>query len=353
MTLADAYRQIEQRLERMNFPALFRGFHRFPFALYNDTEAYMNGAYMEKPATFLGNTSIVYNGAHTAIWDMKGNQYDPDVLTSKLAHEMLHAFQNAYGETRWADERVALVKYRYDAVNFTVRLEEADCMKRCLSEDTPEAFERLLALRRARYERFPYEYDYEARIEQIEGTAHFVELKALAQLDAAKAEQRWKELLDTLSNPAGYFPVRPVTYLSGAAFLACLRRYTDFDTDTFNDTPFPVAALKTAQPSMLVDEDVRVAACLEAWRDRMKDQVTRALEKGDSALEGLYRLIGWNVYDAYWDGQYAVISGFVGYIEGTKLPETDQELFAQMKILNGNFVLALDENLHISHIWRR
>ena len=30
MELAQAYRQIEERLDRIDFPALFRGFSRFP-----------------------------------------------------------------------------------------------------------------------------------------------------------------------------------------------------------------------------------------------------------------------------------------------------------------------------------
>ena len=75
------------------------------------------------------------------------------------------------GEARWADERAALVKYRYDAVNLSARLEEAVCREKCLRGNDPETFFRLLALRKARMERFPYAFDYEARIEQIEGTA--------------------------------------------------------------------------------------------------------------------------------------------------------------------------------------
>ena len=127
--------------------------------LYHKDKAYINGEYIEKPTAFLGNTSVLYNGAHTAIWQLAGEEWDFDVLASKLAHEMLYAHQNAVGETRWADERAALVKYPHDAVNVSARLEEAACMEICLSENDPAAFSRLLALRKARMERFPFAYD--------------------------------------------------------------------------------------------------------------------------------------------------------------------------------------------------
>lgn len=353
MDLAFAYRQIEERLEKIDFPALFRGFSRFPFALYDDARAFINGGYIEKPAGFLGNTSVQYNGAPTAIWKLEGDAGGFDVLTSKLVHEMLHAFQNAMGEARWADERAALLKYRYDAVNLSTRLEEAACMEKCLRENAPEAFSRLLTLRKARMERFPYAFDYEARIEQIEGTAHFVELNALKQLDPAKAEQRWEQLFAGLKDPARYFPVRSVTYLSGAAFLVCLRKYTEFDTDAFTDTPFAVAALEGVQAGKLPEADVQVEACLADWRSQSRAIVTRTIEKGEIVLDGAYRLIAWNVYDAYWDGTYAVLSAFIGYIEGTTLPDTHEELFARMQIINGDFVAALDENLCLTRVWRK
>ena len=353
MDLAFACRQIEKRLEKIDFPALFRGFSRFPFALYDDAQAFINGRYIEKPAGFLGNTSVKYNGALIAIWKLEEDVGDFDVLTSKLVHEMLHAFQNAMGEARWADERAALVKYRYDAVNLSTRLEEAACMEKCLREKVPEAFSRLLTLRRTRMERFPYAFDYEARIEQIEGTAHFVELAALKQLDPAKAERCWEQLFAGLRNPARYFPVRSVTYLSGAAFLACLRKYTEFDTNAFTDAPFAVAALEGVPAGELPEADAKVEACFSDWRSQGRAIVTRAIEKGEIMLDGTYRLIAWNVFDAYWDGTYAVLSSFIGYIEGTDLPDTDEELFARMQVINGDFVAALGGNLCFTRVWRK
>ena len=77
------------------------------------------------------------------------------------------------------------------------------------------------------------------------------------------------------------------------------------------------------------------------------------MEKGDIVLEGDYRLVGWNVYDASWDGNYAILSYFIGYIEGSKLPATKEEIFASMKMLNGSFVAEMDQDFHLHHVWKR
>ncbi len=352
MDLSYAYEQVLSRIERLDFSALFRGFRPFPFALYNGSEAFFRGKRIEKPAEFLANTSVLYNGEYIAIWNLMEEAYDFDVLASKLAHEMFHAFQNANGEKRWADERTALVKYRYEEANFAAKMEEAACMKRCLSGFDREAFERLLALRKARMERFPFEYDYEARIEQIEGTANYVEMEALSQLDREKGEKRKRETLEEISDPSRYFPVRAVTYLTGASFLSCLRRYADIDTESFTDMPFSVEALKNAAPCALPEEDARVAACLEKWRERTREKISRAIKKNEIVLEGPRCLAAWNVYDGYRDGTYAVLTYFLGYTDGP-LPETREEAMEQMKFLNGDFVAEMDSDMTLLRVWRQ
>ena len=252
-----------------------------------------------------------------------------------------------------ADERTALVKYRYEAANVSARLEEAEAMKKCISEYAPEAFSRLLALRRARADRFPYAYDYESRIEQIEGSAHFVELAALAQLDPEKAELCRKRLFSELSDPERYFPVRAVTYLSGAAFIACLRKYTSLDTDAFTHTPFSVEAIAGAAPCTLPKPGARVRECMDDWVEKTRIRIEKTLKKSELVLDGDYRLFAFNPYDALWDGRYAVLSAFIGYIEGTAHPTTDEELFSMMKILNGDFIAQLDEEMHFRRLWRQ
>ncbi|MBR6707299.1 MAG: hypothetical protein IKI84_11575 [Clostridia bacterium] len=352
MDLSYAYEQVLSRLERLDFSALFGGFRRFPFALYNEAEAFFDGKRIEKPAEFIANTSVMYNGEYIAIWNLMEEAYDFDVLASKLAHEMFHAFQNANGEKRWANERAALVKYRYEEANFAAKMEEAECMRRCLSGIDREAFERLLALRKARMECFPFAYDYEARIEQIEGTANYVEMEALSRLDREKGENRMREALEEINDPSRYFPVRAVTYLTGAAFLACLGRYADMDTERFTDTPFSIEALKHSAPCPLPEKDACASACLEKWRERTREKVSRALEKNEIVLEGPSCLAAWNVYDGYWDGTYAILTYFLGYTDGP-LPETQEQAMSQIKFLKGDFVAEMNSDMTLLRVWRQ
>ena len=88
MDLTGAYQEIDKRLSRIDFPLLFRGFHRFPFALYDETRACFDGTMIDKPAEFLGNTSVLFRGMHTAIWNLTEHTMDFDTLTAKIVHEM-------------------------------------------------------------------------------------------------------------------------------------------------------------------------------------------------------------------------------------------------------------------------
>ena len=114
-----------------------------------------------------------------------------------------------------------------------------------------------------------------------------------------------------------------------------------------------MTALESIQPCELPGSNPRVEAALADWRKEGREIVTRAMEKGEMVLDGVCRLVAFNVYDAFWDGKYAVISAFIGYIEGMELLQTDEELFAQMKVLNGDFVAELDGNLRLSRVWRQ
>ncbi|MBR4462681.1 MAG: hypothetical protein IKS51_08895 [Erysipelotrichaceae bacterium] len=356
MELESVYREIENRLDRIDFSVLYRGFSAFPFALYDEEQAFLKEGYTEKPAEFIGNTSIRYKGEYIAIWNISEEARDCDVLSSKIVHEMFHAFQHVSNERRWADEQAALVKYRYDEMNITLKLKEAECMRKCLMEDSPEDFYRLLALRKSRRDLFPYEYDYESRIEQIEGSAHFVELSALKQLDETKAQKKWSGLFSEIQDTSRYFPIRSVTYLTGAAFIACLKKYSSFDTDTFTDVPFSIAALDSDNPAeneTLPEIDERVIEYKKEWQKKSEEIVKETIEKGDLVLDGDHRLVGWNVYDASWDGKYAILTYFIGYVEGNELPAMEEAIFASMKVLNGDFVAEMDEDFHLHHVWKR
>ena len=333
MKLNEAHDAVRARLDALDISSLWRGFRPMRFALYDDEACFFDGAYVEKTEEFVANTAILYHGEHIAIWNLAEEPEDLDVLASCIAHEMFHAFQEASGESRWADEMDALAHYRCDADNISVRLREAELMRAILLEGEDARFGELLALRKARAERFPYEYSYEARIEQIEGSANDVELRALSRLDAEKGRRAWARALERIAEPERYCPARVVSYLTGAALLACIRRCSTYDFEAFTDVPFAEGILAEAggaAPS--VARDARAAAACAAYAAQTRRIIDAALQKGKIVLRGCYPLESLNVWDARREGRYAVSNLFVAYRDGESA-----------RHLSGNFVVELDD----------
>lgn len=341
MELHKAYEEVQARLGQIDFSSLWRGFAPLRFALYDKDRCFFDGAYIEKTEEFTANTSIEYKDEHIAIWNLSEPVEDFDLLTSCIAHEMFHAFQEASGESRWADERAALFDYRYSAENITMKLDEAELMRNILVNGSTAAFSELLSLRRLRSERFPAEYGYEARIEQIEGSANYVELKALAQLDPQKAALEWDKLLDRIASPDSYTPIRVVSYGIGAAFLRCMETCSEADFQAFDDIPFAIKAIDGASPlSYSRRTDPRAEERVKAFLDETSGIIRSALAKNEIVLRGSYPLCSLNVWDARWDGKYATSNYFVSYYDD-----------GHRKVLNGNFVVEMGRDCIIKTVY--
>lgn len=343
MKLHDAYQEVKKRIDRMDFSSLWKGFYPLKFALYNETECFFDGRYVDKTADFMANTSIEYDGEHIAIWDFSRGTGDLDLLAASIVHEMFHAFQNIQGESRWADERAALFDYRYSAENISLKLHEAALMQDILTDGDPSAFAELLRLRRMRAERYPREYDYEARVEQIEGSANYVELNALTQAAPEKGAFRRQKMLAKISDPEAYTPIRVVSYYVGAAFLECIKRCSALPCEDFGPVPFAQEIIRETAPAqqiypLLPAAEKNIAAFLDET-DRI---VHAALSGNDVVLRGAYRLCSLNVWDARWDGRYAISNGFVAWYDGT-----------EKKVLNGDFVVEMGRDCIIRTVYRQ
>ena len=342
MELDTAYYEVKKRLDLIDFGALWEGFTPLRFALYNDKECFFDGRFIEKTDAFIANTAIEFNGEQTAIWNMTEQTDDMDRLASKLAHEMFHGFQNSSNESRWADERAALFLYRYSAENVSIKLREAALMRDIIASPSAEALSELLSLRRARAERFPYEYDYEARTEQTEGSANYVELKALSVLAPEKAAAEWERILEKIGDPAGYAPIRVISYYTGAAFLRCLSLCGRNDFYGFGSIPFSQAAIEGASPaSSLPDVDPRAEESLRAFNGETERMINDALERNDLVLEGAYPLAMLNVYNARRLGAYVTSSYYISYFDGEK-----------PVVLYGDFVAETDEDFVLKRVYR-
>jgi hypothetical protein len=341
MDLQQEYSRIKERIDAIDFNALWDGFHPFRFALYNETECYFDGKYIEKTDEFHANTSIFYNGENIAIWKLSEETEDIDSLAASIVHEMFHAFQNECGEKRFPDERHALLEYHYSAENLSVKLREAVLMRTIL-EGGENNFSELLSLRKLRKKLFPRQYDYEARVEQIEGTANYIELLALMQIAPEKGKSRLLKMLDDITDAGEYFPIRIISYTIGAVFICCIKKCSSFVFSCSGERPFSDEILDDVLiTSSEIIIDPEIAMHLTAYNEETERLINTALNKGEICLQGNYPLFSLNIWDARCNGKYAVSNHFVAYLDGD-----------QPKFLNGDFVVEIDNNLNILKVYR-
>ena len=211
LDLKQLYEAVKKRVDSVRCEELWQGFKPLRFALYNDTECFFDGRYIEKTDRFLGNTAIEYDGEFIAIWNVSGEP-DLDILSSKMIHEMFHGFQNSNNDSRFPQELSALYQYRYSNENLSVKLKENQLIADLAQEFNNEKLERLLKYRKYRHEHFQYEFIYESKIEQIEGAANYVELQALKQISETIYLRKLEQMKQNITEPANLLPVRIVSY---------------------------------------------------------------------------------------------------------------------------------------------
>ena len=342
MNLQQEYNRIKERINAIDFSALWEGFHPFRFALYNETECFFDGKYIKKTEEFHANTSIFYNGENIAIWKLTEEPADIDSLAASIVHEMFHAFQNDCGEKRYPDERRALLEYHYSTENLSAKLQEAELM-RAILEGREKKFSELLSIRKLRKKLFPRQYDYETRVEQIEGTANYVEFLALMQIAPEKGKSRLLKMLEDITNDDKYFPIRIISYTIGAVFLCCIKKCSSFVFSCSGERPFSDEILDDVHitsSEILINPEIDMH--LTAYNEETERLINTALNKGEICLKGNYPLVSLNIWDARWNGKYAISNHFVAYLDGE-----------QPKILNGNFVVEIDNNLNILTVYRQ
>ncbi len=181
----------------------WQGFTMVPFALYDSAEivlcnidphdssfTYVDGLYVGKwQDKFLGNTAIDFNGEYIAIWNLEdcgGISPELSSLYSCLSHEMFHCYQLKNNWTLWADEFLA-VTYPYSEDSLSIRLMEMDILLEALKEDDPckkkDLISKFIFIREERRKLIGKYLDYELALESCEGTATYVEFKALSRIE--------------------------------------------------------------------------------------------------------------------------------------------------------------------------
>lgn len=344
MNLVEMYRQISEQLTRIDFEQLWSGFKPLKFALYNDTECYFDGTYIEKTVDFCANTAIKYQGEYIAIWNLE-DDIDIRTLTSKIVHEMFHAFQMIHKWDCFANEMEALIQYHYDEVNLSMKLHENELLLSLADHFEQSKYEELIASRKYRSSHFSYEYKYESCVEEIEGTANYVEWMVLQQLAPDKAINLFQHMRDDLIRPEYFFPIRVSCYLTGALIIYVAMKAGDY-CFTPQKRPYGIEILKKYSMSEKMIDDivitnVKVMDAICNFHNETDLIIESSLKANEVLLSGPFELKGVNIYDARYRNGYITSRYFVMYAEGN-----------QDKVIQGNFVIKLDENNQIDKVYR-
>ncbi len=345
MNLETLYFQIKESLSGLDFEKIWPGFSPLKFALFNQNQCFFNGQYIEKTDDFCANTSICYQGEQIAIWMADEEEIDLPVLTSKIVHEMFHGFQQIQGWDCWANEMEALYRYQYNAENLGYKLRENELLLELLEHFEKASFHELLLLRKFRHEKYPYEFLYEIRVEEIEGTANYVEWQTLKQLDSEKALSLAEDMRVTMTKPESLFPIRISSYYTGALLVNAL---IQAGIDSFHSPERPVI-LSAIRPVDLAgwrapeNSPFFTAAkeAIDAFNRKSAEIIQSAVSRNEIVLQGDLKVVCVNIYDARCYQGYLTSRYFLMYQDGE-----------ERKTIEGDFVIHMKDEKMMDKVFR-
>lgn len=337
-TLQQLFFEVKANLEKLDFSKLWHDFKPLKFALYNDEQCFFDGIFVEKTDEFLANTAIQYNGETIAIWKVQG-EIDSTILTSKIVHEMFHGFQKLGGE---CDDLEALYRYKYTAKNLSLKFKENQLICDLLTEFNQDKFNDLLAIRKHRQKLFPYEFNYESLVEQIEGSATFVEIGVLKQLSPDLYEQALSQMKARAVCVNNLVPIRIISYDIGALFLLLLSENNIEFVKEFNGAIYYDKLLETAcEQEISNDVSYKVKAVVDNYYSLAHTEISTTLFKNDVVFSGESNLLAVNIYNAVYHCNHIISRCFVMY--GNK---------DDRKIEYGDFVIVTKEIGKLTKIYR-
>lgn len=341
MNLESIYREISENINKIDFNLLWKGFKKSDFALYNDNECIFNGESITKPDEFLGNTAIMYKSEYIAIWKVSSDKIDLESLTASIIHEMFHAYQYNSKEERWANEIEALINYRYDHRNLSAKYEEAKLINQLISNSKIDALDDLLISMSYRKNTFPYEFSYESKVQQIEGSALYVELKALEILNKARAKERWIKILENILNPNMYFPIRIISYEFGAAILKCLEKNEVLDFQTFSSHTVFDEISKKRYDNLKIQKCQKIGELIDSYISDNKRIIEKALKKNKPIFEGNMEIYGLNIYNARAYNNFILSSPFIALNNN-----------GEVEIYNGELIAEINDEFRVIKIYK-
>ncbi len=304
------YKEVCKRLEQIDFEALWPQFHSYPFALYTKKEAVMNGVYFSTPASFYGNTAILWNGQRTAIWNI---ELDPpkslDHLTADLVHEMFHAFQTERGERRFPND-LTLFAATQTAESLSWKIWE----RNLLADGAP-----LPQFCAARLERRNNPLTREEElVETAEGMAQFVELRALGQLSDSLLLDSLERCRMHLRDASRAVDVRRCGYDSGMYMLwraveSGMNIYHNIGQEVRSVFEFLSHQIPGILHAVLPDESVSKTAAILLRRQRQQQNAEMAgfLQTTPRRVNGPFEICGYDPMNMWRQENILFSRGFV------------------------------------------
>lgn len=221
------YEKVYEHICKVDFQTIWNDFHAYPFALYNDEVVYLKSQTIPYEQCFIGNTSIYYEGEQIAIWKVDDYKMeDSELLATNIIHEMFHAYQFEMNESRFPDDLKAL-DYPIELDNLLLKhTENLTLANALMTKDKKTKLENIssiIALREKRQQIIGEHILYEYSIETVEGTAEYVGLRALYQLDPKKYNTKIESYLMHLKDiKKMLFDTRRMAYFTGSLLLIAL-----------------------------------------------------------------------------------------------------------------------------------
>ncbi|MDD4200639.1 MAG: hypothetical protein PHS19_04540 [Eubacteriales bacterium] len=348
LDIESLYFEVKSNVDRVCFDKLWYGFSPLKFALYTDANCFLDGRYIDKPKEFVANTSVLFEGEYIAIWHVVETM-DPMVLAAKIIHEMFHAFQNIRGESRFPDELEALSRYQYDEVNLSLKYNENKILLALADDFDRGSYTEFLSIRSYRRKVYPYEFYYEAAIEEIEGSAQYVELNALKQLSEELFAERIMMLKERILMSDYYFPIRISCYDVGALLFRVLKINRLLDFEECSDVLSTESILTDFNDCIIdIKHNTEVAKGSERYRTSTLEMIRRGIDNGMLIDEGEIELLGVNVYNARCAKGYIISTHFVFYRkDGHEKVQYGDFMIKLVDSKRGSKIYKLQDNSHL------
>ncbi|MDD3401463.1 MAG: hypothetical protein PHT58_07555 [Eubacteriales bacterium] len=341
------YAQVDKKLKSLKLNQGRLCAYLFPFALFDEHSVCLmvDGEPTIRDKTlygsqFVANTAIPWEGGYMATWFV-AEDIDLDRLSSKMLHEMYHAHQNSVDDRRFADEQGAIFECRADAKYLSIKARENALIVQLTSICDADAMRQLAALRRTRRALYPYESEYEAKVETIEGMAQYVEMMALLQLNPMLYNESITKMKKRVLSQTEMLPIRIPCYDTGTLLLLAMAQ-NGIDVGRCAASCLTISEVLTGEgeETIAVETDERFVELVKndeleqrARIDAIKD--AKPLVQG----EGL-KLLGVNIYSARFLNGYIYSEYFVMF-----------EDKGEEKLLEGNYLIKMADRERIEAIY--